>query len=174
MPPRVLRVLVIGALLASSATADPMPEYQVKAAFLANFLSFIRWPDNAQPTTVCLLGRDPFGPVLEQTLSKSAPAAQIRRLGIGQSFKGCHLLFVPASESRRLAEILPAASASGILTIGESPDFLSSGGLVALTSDQNRIRIDIDLDAVQRSRFQFSSRLLSVAHLVKAPRRSGS
>lgn len=171
---RLLTPVLLFATFALSAPAQPLPEYQVKAAFLANFPSFIRWPDNLRPDTLCLAGRDPFGPVLEQTLAKTAPTVQLRRLGVGQSFKGCHVLFVPRSESRRLLDSLPAASAAAILTIGETPDFLDAGGLISLTSDNNRVRIDIDLEAVHRSRFQFSSRLLAVAHLVKSPRRSGS
>ncbi len=46
-------------------------EYQVKAAFLLNFTKFIDWPAASfanpdSPITICILGKDPFGPVLDE------------------------------------------------------------------------------------------------------------
>ncbi len=51
--------------------ADSPVEYQVKAAFLLNFTKFIDWPEAAfaskdSPITICILGKDPFGPVLDE------------------------------------------------------------------------------------------------------------
>ncbi len=66
------------ALLAFALTFDgqlpgqaPKPtEYQVKAAYLYNFGRFVSWParGGAWPGpsfTLCVLGQDPFGPVLD-------------------------------------------------------------------------------------------------------------
>ncbi|MEJ2395958.1 MAG: YfiR family protein, partial [Candidatus Thiodiazotropha sp.] len=49
--------------------ADPR---NVEAAFLRNFAHYITWPDEVfadseEPWRICVLGRDPFGDVLEQT-----------------------------------------------------------------------------------------------------------
>jgi hypothetical protein len=46
------------------------PEYQVKAAMLANFALFVEWPPIAfavadSPFAACELGDDPFGPWLK-------------------------------------------------------------------------------------------------------------
>jgi len=50
-------------------------EYQVKAAFLYSFAKFVQWPDDAfgkpeGPFVVGVLGDDPFGAVLDQTLER--------------------------------------------------------------------------------------------------------
>src|SRR4029077_18863791 len=48
-------------------------EYQVKAAFLYNFARFIEWPsgtfaNSTSALTVCVLGKDPFGKVLDDAI----------------------------------------------------------------------------------------------------------
>ena len=48
-------------------------EYQVKAAYLLNFTRYVEWPpqsftDPRAPVTICVLGRDPFGSVLDATV----------------------------------------------------------------------------------------------------------
>jgi hypothetical protein len=86
----VARRLLLGAsagavLIAGAAGVRAAPqrnlEYEVKGAFLYNFLTFIDWPDRAfahpsSPFRLCLLGRDPFGPAIDQLVrGESAPTA---------------------------------------------------------------------------------------------------
>src|ERR1700758_4217756 len=51
----------------------PTPEYQVKAVFLFNLAQFVDWPskafaDPAAPLIIGVLGEDPFGSYLDETL----------------------------------------------------------------------------------------------------------
>src|SRR5262245_25491563 len=53
--------------------ADVPAEYQAKAAFLLNFTRFINWPEQSfatadTPFVVGILGDNPFGSVLAETL----------------------------------------------------------------------------------------------------------
>jgi len=54
------------------AQASPPSEYQVKAAFLFNFAKFVDWPPASfaspqAPFSICLLGKDPFGPAIDDS-----------------------------------------------------------------------------------------------------------
>src|SRR6266550_1915909 len=56
-----------------SAQTTPSPEYQVKAVFLFNFAQFVDWPSKAfpepqTPLVIGVLGEDPFGPYLDETV----------------------------------------------------------------------------------------------------------
>src|ERR1700721_221854 len=58
---------------AASAQAAVSKEYEVKEAFLLNFAQYIQWPPEAfaaptTPISIGVLGDDPFGTILEQTL----------------------------------------------------------------------------------------------------------
>src|SRR5436305_844080 len=52
---------------------QPSTEYAVKAAFVLNFAKFTEWPATAfstaqSPMEVCVLGKDPFGKILDDVL----------------------------------------------------------------------------------------------------------
>src|SRR4051812_10850373 len=67
----LIAVMLVGGI--PSGAASPPREYQVKAAFLYNFARFTEWPGGTfakpkDPLTICVLGQDPFGPDLEETV----------------------------------------------------------------------------------------------------------
>jgi hypothetical protein len=79
----------------------------VKAVFLLNFARFVTWPESAfatpgAPLTVCVLGRDPFGSVLDQVFANERIGEQL--LGPtslpDETVDGCQLLFVGAGDTR--------------------------------------------------------------------------
>ncbi|MGH9723681.1 MAG: YfiR family protein, partial [Candidatus Acidiferrales bacterium] len=54
------------------AQQPKVSEYQVKAVYLYNFGRFVQWPPNVTANndstfTICVLGQDPFGPILDAT-----------------------------------------------------------------------------------------------------------
>jgi hypothetical protein len=64
----IFGVVVLALFMGPKAQADPATslEYQVKAAFLYNFLQFVDWPeeksaDSNEPITIGIIGKDPFG-----------------------------------------------------------------------------------------------------------------
>ena len=83
-------------------SASNPSEYEVKAAYLYNFGRFVEWPPNvpsgqANEFTICVLGRDPFGPALDTTISgekidgKNVVARRISKVGEAAT---CRVLFI--------------------------------------------------------------------------------
>jgi len=67
-------VMALGNCLTAGWSEQPFDEYQVKAAFLYNFVRFVEWPSEAfqssnEPIAICVLGQDPFGRSLEDTVA---------------------------------------------------------------------------------------------------------
>src|SRR5687768_8730684 len=62
-------------LSAAETLCGQLPrEYDVKAVFLYNFVSFVTWPDSAfadanAPFVIGVLGSDPFGQVLDEVVA---------------------------------------------------------------------------------------------------------
>ena len=54
------------------------------------------------------------------------------------------------------------------LTVGEHETFTRDGGIMRLYEDNNRLRIEVNLDAAQRSQLKISSKLLDLARIVRA------
>ena len=161
----------------SQIVASPV-EYQVKAAFLLNFTKFVDWPPTSfanpdSPITICILGKDPFGPVLDEIVrgetvnARKVTVQRISQPPISQQAgaQTCHVVFVgePDQEISRTLSGL----GRGVLTVGEGDRFLRDGGMVALVVDNRRVRFDINQRAATGAGLGLSARLLNVARAVE-------
>lgn len=172
---RFLRVLFLavclGALWGTLASAGSS-EYQVKAAFLYNFMKFVDWPGDrsASPGSITLgiLGKDPFGPALDTIRDKTAKGRRVvvQHLRGLEEARQCDLVFVCASEKGRVAQVVRALQNAPVLTVGDQEGFCQAGGMINLVPVQNRIGFEVNLAAANRARLKVSSQLLKLARLV--------
>jgi hypothetical protein len=174
-PRRALLVwLLLGAPLPAAAESAEAPtEYGVKAAFLYNFAKFIQWPSAPRadegPFVITILGRDPFGTALEDTLRGKKIDNQrilLRRVSRAEEVGSSRILFISDSERDRLPRILDLIGTNAVLTVGEMSRFAERGGVIRFKVDQDRIRLEINLAAARRSGLRISSQLLKVAQIV--------
>ena len=158
-----------GDMFGAGPAQDRLGEYQVKAAFLYNFMKFIEWPSSDTRSAgfvICVVGRDPFYEALEAVVKgKQANGREIvvRQLERDHDPQACHSVFIPDSDSKRSAEILERIRHAAVLTVGEGSRFLSEGGLIRLYIDDNHVRFQIDGAGARRVGLKVSSQLLSLA-----------
>jgi YfiR/HmsC-like len=169
--------LIIGFLFSSSMNIyaqDSVSEYQVKAAYLFNFLKFVDWPEDAfpdplAPIVIGIVGDDPFGPALPQVIIGKTVQGRdliIRKYHFGDDMRATHILFVSVSEKKRTAQIVASLKGSSVLTVADFTEFLGEGGMIQLYSENNRIRFAINVDSATRAKLKISSKLLSLARVV--------
>jgi hypothetical protein len=170
-----VRLGAVALLLAGAgARAEAPSEYQVKAVFLFNFAQFVEWPAAAfegpeAPLVIGVLGEDPFGPALDDTVRgeviNERPLA-VRRFQRAEDLDQCHILFVSRSESKRLESIVAALRGRAILTVGETEGFALRGVMIRFVTEKNRLRLRINLDAAKAAGLVVSSKLLRPAEIV--------
>ena len=160
------------ARLPTAGAAGPS-EYEVKAAFLYNFARFVEWPLDAagddRTFVVTVLGRDPFGSALDDTLRGKMiddKRVVVRRVLRSEDVGRSHIVFISDSEKDRLPAILKSLEAAPVLTVGEMNQFAERGGVIRFKVDQDRIRLEINVAAAERSRLKISSQLLKLARIV--------
>lgn len=166
-----------GARAAQSAT-----EYQVKAAYLFNFLKFVEWPDEpgADPHgkwVIGFVGDTPVSDELARLVEGKnvlGRELQVRKLQVAENLRGCNILFISETEKKRLPAILAALRGSSVLTVGDTDSFIGSGGMVAFVVEDSRVKVAIDVGATGRARLKVSSKLLALAHVVAGPERGAS
>ena len=149
------------------------PEYQVKAVFLYNFTQFAEWPEYtfqspASPLVIGVVGNDPFGLYLDETVAGETYKGRgivIKRYRSLKEASGAHLLYISANAISKQA--LKQMPEKNILTVGDDQDLIENGGMIRLYKRNNRIRLQINLDAVKRSGVTISSKLLSLADITK-------
>jgi hypothetical protein len=158
---------------ASAQTPDAQSrEYQLKAAFIYNFVKFIDWPAPAlspedDTFVVGVLASDPFGSALEVLDGKTAKGRniQVKRFYTLEALEAepAHVLFIGPSREDELDEILQSLSNSGVLTVGEGNAFTEAGGVIGFVNRKTKIRFVINVDAGQRCGLRMSSQLLRLA-----------
>jgi hypothetical protein len=161
---------LLGCVLPATAQ-QPSLEYDVKAAFILNFVRYVEWPpaDRRPPLRICVLGENPFGDRLTSVVAgeqwQGGPievhvVPDIRR---GDS---CHLIYVPASATPRFTPATTVLDGRAVLTVGEHEQFLERGGILRLFLEDNRVRFSVNQQSADRAGLQISSRLLRLARTV--------
>jgi hypothetical protein len=173
-----LTILVLFMTLASGhiLRADDYgsPEYQVKAAFLFHFSQFVEWPpdtfkDPGTPLTFCTVGEDPFRGALEQSVNGKTMGTRplsVRHFMRLQEASSCQVLFLGKRSRLLEEEAIAFFSKHPVLIVGESEHFALDGGMIGFCMEENTIRFEINLQAVEKSQLKISARLLTLAKIV--------
>jgi hypothetical protein len=176
---RLLRALLILAVVfgvaprpVNAQSPQPYPEYAVKAVFLYNFCQFTTWPQSSFSSpkaaiTIGILGTDPFGSLIEEAVAGEVVGGRtiriIRLRGVEEA-RQCHVVFLPRTAMGNVNALLNTVRGQSILTVGETDDFLKAGGMVSLSTEQGKVRLRINPQAVRGAALLLSSKLLRVAN----------
>jgi YfiR/HmsC-like len=175
-------LVVVACFLAGRAAAadNAALEYKVKAGYLFNFAKFVEWPESSftnasAPFVVGLVGEDPFGGLLVETLAGRSVNGRnfvIRRFGPQEDLGQCHILFVSRSEKARAADILQSLRGHAVLTVGEHDRFGQLGGTINFSLLSGQVKLETNPEAATAAGLKISSKLLAASKTVKteAPR----
>jgi hypothetical protein len=156
--------------------AEAPTEYQVEAVFVFNFAHFVEWPPQefaspTEPFIIGILGSDPFGGRLDEAVRgeqiNGHPLA-IRRYRNTADIEHCQILFIDRSESARLEQILAALIGRSMLTVSEAEGAAERGIMIQFATENNRIRLRINVESARAAGLTISSKLLRPAEIVPA------
>ena len=75
-----------------------------------------------------------------------------------------------SSEKSYLPLILKPLKGASILTVGDTEMFVHEGGIINFLDSVNRVQLEINLDTAEQARLKISSKLLSLAKVIKTER----
>jgi len=164
-------LIAVPPVLAQNSTAA---EYRNKASFLAAFPSFVEWPDSAftstqSPFVICVRGDFSFGTSLAELARGASPhgrRVEVHWVHKDQDLRTCHIAFISHSELRRYTKLLHVLEGAGVLTVGETDDFLTAGGAISFSSGREALQFEVNLNAADAAHLKISSRLLAIARRV--------
>ena len=165
----LLFLLLPPSLAASQELATENP-YKVKAAFLRNFAHYVTWPVDAFPESssswcIGILGRDPFGEVLETTFkgrTEQGHAFDIFRADTPDELPACQIVFVAYKDAAKRRTVLGELKDKPVLTVGDAPEFLREGGVIRFQVS-DRVRMSINLDQARAVALTIQTRMLEVS-----------
>ncbi len=186
--------------LAESSNGKPVTvqanENDIKAAFLYNFVLFTEWPEGklSEPNTITigLLGEHSFGSSFDPVKSKvvknkrldikelgkfrkSFPSDDAGKLELANyiaKLRKCHVLFICDTERENFKTILDIVKGYGVLTVGETPDFLNYDGIITFVPNTEKPVFEVNQKISEREGLKISSKVLRLARKVisdKAP-----
>lgn len=165
----ILLALYLGFCLPAShpvAMADSMVEYQVKAAFIYNFIAFTHWPDSTgQTINLCVYGEDYFDQEIDKLQNRSINNRHIKvvRITNPDKLKACQAIFFSKSVSAQLSSILSDLQNEPILTLADSPNATAQGIAINMSLVNEKIVFEINLTKARASGLDISSKLLQLA-----------
>lgn len=165
-------------LLWAPPDVHPEPSFSeshVKATFLFNLAKYVEWPADAfeTPTAPIIIGvlrADAFKAELERVVAAKhieGRPLSIRHVRTHPDMARCHMIFISASDQNDLGHILNHVTLLPVVTVGEDAQFMQHGGVINFVTKDDKIRLEINLDATRRAGLEISSKLLSVANVVR-------
>ncbi len=163
----LLFLLLCGTAAGQEPLADP---YRIEAAFLRNFAHYVSWPDAAfrsseTPWCVAVLGRDPFGDVLEATFkgrTEQGRSFEVYRADSPGELPPCQIVFVAYRDTAKRHAALMLLKDKPVLTVGDAPGFLREGGVIRFEVT-DRVRMSVNLDQARAASLTIPTRMLEVA-----------
>jgi hypothetical protein len=164
----------LGLATAGAQASDDVSAQAVMGAFLYKFALFVTWPDGAfasqtSPMHLCIVGDDPFGPTFDAAAGAQRVgerAIEVQRLKTVSRDSGCQIVYIAPSEAARSAAIVGSLQGVNVLTVGEGRGAGTAAPIIQFAVD-GRVRLTIDDEAAERNGLVISSKLLSLATVVR-------
>jgi hypothetical protein len=170
---RLARTFLAGALTcvccSVQAQGSSMTEYQVKAAYLFNFVAFTKWPGDPPPTLrLCIYGPDPFGMDIDKFQGEKVNGRliEIMRISTVDQLGGCAIVFISSDVISNMRRVLDRTDNKPVLTVADSPGAAAGGVSLNMNMAENKVTFEVNLTAVRASNLRISFQLLRLAEKV--------
>lgn len=172
-----LLVITVQLLTAfTGATAADTTEYQIKAAYLYKFASYVEWPPAAfartnTPFTIGIMYADDIGMALNELRvghSIDNRSIEVKLLKPGDSLANVQMLFIGHQENTQLKSLLEPVQVRPVLVVTESANALAAGSIINFLVVEERVRFEVSVLHAERNGLKISARLLAVAQNIEA------
>lgn len=169
----VLACACLSLLFGGSPRAQTGPsEYEVKATILYKAARFITWPDDAfepgvDTISLCVLGPDPVARAIsaldgQMLAGRRLVTRQLSEIVVAP--RACHILF--ASRALGIEAGLARIRMLPVLTAGDFAGFAERGGMLGMKISENKVRFEVNLQALRTSGLDVSPQLLQLSTVV--------
>ena len=164
-------ILLVSLLLALSTNtySEPTKEDKVKAAIIYKLTKFISWPVNKKSLTLCVVGNGSINSEIQKINRKSSMGRRLsvtHKMASASMDKLCDIVYIHNSDNNVINQVLAKLQNSEVLTISDSSQFASKGGIIELYRSGSRIKFAINRKSAEKARLSISSQLLNLAKIV--------
>ena len=158
----------LGHFMAGAQEAEP--EAKLKAVFIYNFTKYIEWHESAPSDFVIgVAGRSAVRELLLD-ISKANKAQNrnivVREFSKPEEIEHCNILFISESFPYPLRSVMSRVDA-GMVTVTEKPGYASLGADFNFVIVNDKLKFEVNIDAINQSQVKVSSQLLKLAIIVE-------
>ena len=172
MPRLVATALAVAAIGEASLRGQTVTQPALKAAFLYNFAKFAEWPTDPAstgPLILCVIDDIAVDDALSQLARGSVVngrPVEVQRAA-HDHLRECHLAYFGGTDANGAIALLDEIKGAPVLTVSDGEQFARRGGVIGLFVEDGKMRFAVNAAAAQRGGVRLSSRLLTLAKLVK-------
>jgi hypothetical protein len=138
-----------------------------KALFMYNFTKYIEWPATVRQGDfiIGILGNSPMTKELEIIAGKQKVGTQsilVKTFNSIDEIDNCHILYVPASKSSSLAQIIEKLSGKSVLVVTDKEGLATQGSCINYIKDGDRIKYELNKKNIEKRGMVVSSNLVTL------------
>lgn len=168
---RVLLVVSLAVLCAQVTHAANASENKIKTALIYKLTKFVTWPDRAfnhqdlADFRICAFNENVLDGNLSALIDKSVHGRKIKLKYINpeDTSPACHVLFVDQAHTDSHVRI----ANTPILTIGDSPSFAETSGIIEIYRKKNKFKLKINIQHAKASDLKIAAPLLQLSTIVQ-------
>lgn len=118
---------------------------------------------------MCVAGENPFEKKIINLFEKNIDGKKIivSEKAIDDSLKSCNVIFIQKNQHKNVLKILEIIHQYPILTIAESAGSSEQGVVLNFYIENERLRFEINIEAVKKAGLTVDPRLLNLAKIIK-------
>jgi hypothetical protein len=177
---RIARPALLAAILlvfpAAALPAQPKvidQEWYLKAAFLYNLGTNVRWPVPFATFHIGVLGQDRFEGYLQkmQGLTVHTKPVVVHCFASMADYQPCHILFISPTGAKgreqetarqRLDAALKQIADKPVLVVGDGEGWATQGAIIGFVVRENRLHMEINNEAAKKAGLDISSKVLDL------------
>lgn len=145
----------------SAGSAPGFTEAEIKAAFLLRLPQFVSWPDQREATRFCVTDASEVATVIESMIADDPRGRALNDTQGSTDVSQCDVIFASATSALDIA-----GPGSNALRVSDQPGFARSGGMVELKKRGARMRLVVNLPALESAGLKASSKLLQLSEVL--------
>ncbi|MCB1875077.1 MAG: YfiR family protein [Chromatiales bacterium] len=157
--------------------ANEVSEAEIKAVFVYNFASFVRWPSDIADSgnfSVCALGEDEVTRLLPKVVDGEAVGDEVLRFHpktASDDLRTCRILYIASVDQPLVENILVALQGTSVLTVSSQEGFAQRGGAIELGRKGRNVHPVINKTTIRDARLRVSAPLMRLATVIEVEAR---
>ncbi len=170
---KLMITMVILTIVQFQSKAQVDTNAKIKSLFIYNFSKYIEWPADMKEGNF-VIGIYGDYPKLTEELKRMSSSRkrgdqtfEITNYDGINNMNKCHILYVVAANSEKISSVIKEISGKNILLVTEGAGLAKQGAGISFFDANNKQRMEINPNNVEKSKLKISSQLLALATVVK-------